>query len=69
MRRPRGEAAQKILLAFAAIQARELSLRELEALTGLSGTTLTDNVKALVRQGKVETYRDNGNVMWVQLAD
>lgn len=67
-RRPRGEAAQKILDAFGALNARSLSIRKLLTHTELPVRTL-DNLKLLARQGKVEIYRDDDNRMWVQLSD
>ena len=68
LRRPRGEAAQKILESFEAVRARELSIHELLAHTELSPTTLAENVKLLERDGKVETYRDDGKLLWVRLS-
>jgi DNA-binding HxlR family transcriptional regulator len=69
LRRPRGEAAQKIIIAFAVLQARELSIHELEVCTGLSGRTLTDNVKMLERDGRVEVHGNDYNLMWISLPE
>lgn len=68
-RRPRGEAAQKIIEAFAAVQARELSIKHLQSMTGLAVPTLRDNLKALARTGRVEIHRREDNCMWVSVPE
>jgi hypothetical protein len=66
-RRPRGEAAQLILKAFEIVEARDLSIYELLAHTGLPVPTLRDNVKLLARHGKIQIHRDDDSVMWVRV--
>jgi DNA-binding IscR family transcriptional regulator len=66
-RRPRGEAAEMILMALTQCEGTA-SMKALQERTGLSIATLRDNVMNLRRQGKVETFRGDRNTMWVAKA-
>jgi DNA-binding IclR family transcriptional regulator len=63
-RRPRGEAANTILEALEECQG-SISMTALQERTRLPTATLRDNVMALRRQGKVETFRGDLNTLWV----
>jgi DNA-binding IclR family transcriptional regulator len=63
-RRPKGEAADTILKALEECEG-SISMIALQERTGLPTATLRDNVMALRRQGKVETFRGDLNTLWV----
>ena len=69
MRRSRGEAADLILQAVSYAHPEGLTLAELLARTGLPQPTVRDNVRALAKAGKVETFRGDDRALWVCLPE
>jgi DNA-binding IclR family transcriptional regulator len=68
MRRAKGEAAQLILHELAEANPRALSYSELSARTSLPVATLHDNVKALVKQGKIRCTKGRHGMVLVTLS-
>ena len=69
MRRPKGEAAELIVKALTLAKPDALGINDLLVHTGLPIATLRDNVKALRKQGKVETFKDDQHALWVSLPE
>jgi len=45
----------------------DVTINQLRERTGLAEQTVRDNVNSLRAKGEIETYRGNGNVLWVTL--
>jgi DNA-binding IclR family transcriptional regulator len=69
MRRPRGQAAELIVKAVSDAHPEGLTLSQLQSRTGLPRPTTLDNVSALAKAGKVQTFRDENRAMWVCLPE
>jgi DNA-binding IclR family transcriptional regulator len=67
MRRPRGQAAEIILQAVSDSHPEGLTLNDVRDRTGLPKATVQDNVKALAKAGKVETFRGDDRALWLCL--
>ena len=71
-RRPRGVPAQMILAALDQASVGvfgDMTINALRERTGLPEPTVRDNVNLLLRQGTVETYRDDNRIMWVRIPE
>jgi hypothetical protein len=69
MRRPSGEAVELILKALCEARPEPLCLADLELFTGLRPSTLRENVRALVKQMRVERFADNDRKIWFRPAE
>lgn len=69
MRRPRGQAAELILQAVSDAHPEGLTLNDVRERTQLPRGTVQDNVKALAKAGKIETFRGDERAVWVCLPD
>ena len=69
MRRSRGQAADLILKTVTEAHPKGLTLAELRDRTRLPAATVTDNVNALRKRGKVQTSKDENRALWVCLSE
>jgi hypothetical protein len=69
MRRPSGQAAELILKALGEARPDPLCFDDLELFTGLRPSTLRENVRALVKQARIEKFADDDRKTWFRLAE
>lgn len=69
MRRPSGQAAELILKALSEARPDPLCLVDLELFKGLRPSTLRENVRALVKQMRINKFTDGDRKGWFGLAE
>ncbi|MGZ2413070.1 DNA-binding IclR family transcriptional regulator [Sphingomonas sp. F9_3S_D5_B_2] len=69
MRRPAGQAAEMILKAVSDAHPEGLTYAQLGERCRLPGGTIHENVRALRKQGKIESFKGDDGAAWICLPE
>ncbi|MGZ2413116.1 DNA-binding IclR family transcriptional regulator [Sphingomonas sp. F9_3S_D5_B_2] len=69
MRRPAGQAAELILKTVSDAHPEGLTYAQLRERSALPGGTIHDNVRALRKQGKIDSFKGGDGVVWICLPE